>query len=70
MRSFEGNDMTASLVRWELACVSAEICAVAASLWLLLGSSYGELGAAVLFAVCAVSFAVRVQHYSTLARPR
>lgn len=58
--------MKLTLIRWELDCVTAELCAVAAALWLLLATRYSELGAAVLFAIGLASLVVRLRHYSTL----
>jgi hypothetical protein len=56
--------MKFSPIRWELSCVTAELCAMAGGLWLLLGSRYSELGAATLFGVCVISFIFRLRHYS------
>jgi len=54
------------LIGWETSCVTAELCAVAVGLWLLLGTRFSEFGAAVLFGICVVSFIVRLRHYAML----
>jgi hypothetical protein len=59
---------TAQLLRWELTWVSAEMLAMCAGLWLVLGTPAVEFGGTVLFLVCIVSFLVRMQHYTRLWR--
>jgi hypothetical protein len=63
---FERTAMTASLVRWELAWISVELCAVGIGLWLMLATPFSELGSWALLTFCMAGFFVRFRHYYVL----
>ena len=56
------------LLRWEVACVTAESLGIALGLWLMLGKDMRMAGGGLLILVCGMSFFIRARQYVGIVR--